>query len=195
MAKKRQRRVVDKWKLKKWYTILAPDSFDKREIGETVASDPELITGRVLKIPLADLTGQPTQTSMFTFVKFRVADVKGESAYTELIGHELSPTYLKTIVRRRKSVVNVVRDVKTKDGKIVRLKVLAVTGSRVTRNTKTNIHHAIVEEIEKLKDMSFDQLMQEVIFGKISTKIFNRLKEITAMKRVDVKKTEVMPAK
>jgi small subunit ribosomal protein S3Ae len=192
MARKKQRKVVDKWKLKKWYTILAPESFDRKEIGETVASDPQYLLNRVVKIPLSDLTGQPTQTSMFTFVKFRIKDVKGETAYTDIIGHELSSTYLKTLVRRKRAVVSVVKDVKTKDGKVVRLKVVAVTDSKVPRNTKRNLHHEIVAELEEASKLPFDQLMQEAIFGKINMRIFNRLKQITAMRRVEVRKSELI---
>ncbi len=193
MAKK-QRKVVDKWKLKKWYTVLAPEAFDKKEIGETVASEPELLVNRVVKVPLVDLTGQPSQASMFTFVHFRIKEVKGETAYTDIIGHEILPTYLKTLVRRRKSVIFVVKDIKTKDGKEVRLKVVAITDSKVPRNTKRNLYHEIVAELENAGSLTYEQLMQEVLFGKLNAKIFNRLKQITAMRRVEVKKTELKEA-
>ena len=36
-ATKKKARVVDKWKLKSWYKVMAPDIFESREIGELVA--------------------------------------------------------------------------------------------------------------------------------------------------------------
>jgi small subunit ribosomal protein S3Ae len=189
MAKKRKR-VVDKWKLKKWYTIIAPSMFDNKVLGETPASDPELVVNRVIEVPFIELSGQRTQSAIFTMVKFRVKEVKGEQAYTELIGHEMANAYVRTLVRRRTSSVFVVKKITTKDGKEVVLKVLAVTDSKVPSNTRTNIYHAIVEELDKINS-NYEQLMKDVLYGNISAQLMNRLKNITAMRKVEIKKSEL----
>lgn len=189
-------KVIDKWKTKQWYTVLAPQSFDNKEIAEIVSSDEENLKSRVLSLSLAELTGQPSQSSIFTFLKFRVGEVKGKSAYTKLIGHEVSPSYIKTLSRRNRSIINVVKDVKTKDDRNVRLKILAITGSAVSQNTKKNLYNAMMEELKGIpNDYAFDQLMQEVVFGKFASKIFNRLKQITLMRRVEIRKSEVREAR
>ena len=62
MAKEKASRVAskkvkDKWKAKKWYTILANESFGKKEIGSSPASSPEEMVGRVSEASLSDITG------------------------------------------------------------------------------------------------------------------------------------------
>jgi small subunit ribosomal protein S3Ae len=191
-APMKKSKVVDKWKSKQWYTILAPASFDSKEIGEVVSSDEDNLKNRIVSLSLAEVTGQPSQSAIFTSLRFRIGEVKGKSAYTKLIGHEISPSYIKTLSRRNRSIISVVYDIKTKDDQSVRAKILAISGSEISQNTKKNIYHAIMEELKKVgAEYNSDQLMQEIIFGKFASKIFNRLKQITAMRRVEVRKSEV----
>ncbi len=188
-------KVVDKWKAKQWYTVLAPQIFESKEIAEIISSDEENVKNRVISVSLAEVTGQPSQSAIFTSLRFRVMDVKGKSAYTKLIGHEISPSYLRTLSRRNRSIISIVYDVKTKDDQTVRVKLIAITGSEVSQNTKKNIHHAIMEELKKVgAEYTTDQLMQEIIFGKFASRFFNRLKQITLMRRVEIKKSELKEA-
>lgn len=193
MAGKKKTKVVDKWKSKKWYTVKAPEMFEGKEICEIISSDEKNLTNRVIKRSLADLRlGTASQLSMFTNLKFRIKDIKGTTANTALIGHEISPAYMKTFARRGKSLIHEVIDVKPKDSGEVRVKIIAVTDSRVSENTRRNIRSAIVEETKKKGgELKFEDLVQELIYGKFSSKIFNRLKQITKMKRVEVRKSEV----
>jgi ribosomal protein S3AE len=39
--------------------------------------------------------------------------------------------------------------------------------------------------------MDFQQLAQEIIFGKFSATLFNRLKKLCPVKRIEVRKTEI----
>ena len=52
--------VRDKWKLKKWYTIVAPPVFGNAILGTTPADDPDKLIGRVIESTLYDLTGDFT---------------------------------------------------------------------------------------------------------------------------------------
>ncbi|MBU0586391.1 hypothetical protein KJ780_02690 [Candidatus Micrarchaeota archaeon] len=196
MAGGKKSKVVDKWKTKQWYTVLAPQIFDGKEIAEIISSDENNVKDRIVRISLAEASGQPSQSAIFTSLKFKVVDVKGKNAYTKLMGHELSPSYVMTLSRRNRSIIKIVQDIVTKDDHEVRLKLLAISGSEVSQNTKKNIYNAALEEMKKASsDLSLDQLMQEVIFGRLASKIFNRLKQITAMRRVEVRKSELKEAK
>ncbi|NYZ76978.1 hypothetical protein H0O02_01540 [Candidatus Micrarchaeota archaeon] len=192
MAGKKKTKVVDKWKMKKWYTVTAPAMFDSRELCEIISSDDKNVTNRIIKRSLMELgIGMSSQMSMFTNLKFRITDVKGTVAGTALIGHEVSPSYLKTFARRGKSLIHEVIGVKTKDGAEVRLKIIAVSDSKVSENTRRNLRKAIHEETKKnAEGLKFDELMQEVVYGRFSSKLFNRLKQITKMKRVEIRKSE-----
>lgn len=190
MASKKTK-VVDKWKSKKWYSVVAPPMFDGKEIAEVVASDDKYLQNRIIRKSLMELGTSGSQLAMFTNLRFRLTEVSGSTAHTKLIGHDIASSYIKTFARRGKSLIHQIVDGKTKDGEDLRLKIIAVTGQRVSENTKRNIRQALVEEALKgVAEGNFDDVMQDLLFGKFSSKIFTRLKQITRMRRVEVWKSE-----
>jgi len=192
MAGKKKTKVVDKWKAKKWYSVVAPPVFEGRQLCEIISSDEKNLVNRIIKRSLADIgMSSSSQLSMFTNLKFRVTDIKGTTANTALIGHEVLGSYIKTFARRGKSLIHGALDIKTKDDVEVRIKMIAVTDARVSENTRRNLRTAIEEEIRRISSaLTYDELMQELIYGRFSSKIFNRLKQITKMRRVEVRKSE-----
>jgi len=129
MAGKKSK-VVDKWKSKKWYTVVAPPLFEGKEIAEVVASDDKYLINRVVRKSLMELgANRSSQMAMFTNLSFRLSDVNGVTANTKLIGHDISSSYIKTFARRGKSLIHQIVDGKTKDNEDIRLKVIAVTGA------------------------------------------------------------------
>lgn len=185
-------KTVDKWKAKKWYSVKAPPVFESKELCEVVASDDAKLVNRIVRASLLELgMGSASQMAMFTTLKFRIKEVNGNDAYTSLLGHEISTSFIRTFARRGKSLIHQVVDEKTKDNEDLRLKVIAVTGARVSQNTKRNLRSALVEECRKaVAEKNFDEVMADVIYGRLSSKIFSRLKTITRMRRVEVRKSE-----
>ncbi len=183
---------MDKWKAKKWYSVKAPQAFEGKELCEVVASDDKKLINRIVRKSLLELgIGAASQMAMFTTLFFRISDVKGNDAPTVLLGHEISPSFLKTFARRGKSLIHEVVDEKTKDNEALRLKLIAVTGAHVSENTRRNLRRVLVEESRKaVSEANFDDVMQEVLFGRLSSRLFNRLKQITRMRRVEVRKSE-----
>ena len=70
---KTKKKTADKWKKKSWYTVVAPEEFERREIGETVAEKPEMIIGRIINISGRDLANQPKKQHIS--ILFKVNDV------------------------------------------------------------------------------------------------------------------------
>ncbi|MDD5317697.1 MAG: 30S ribosomal protein S3ae [Candidatus ainarchaeum sp.] len=183
-------RVIDKWKMKKWYSVIAPDMFESREIGSMPADDDSRIMNRLVRISLGDVTGDLSQA--YTLLVFRVAEVKGKTAYTRLVGHELSPSYLRSLVRRKRDIVNEVLDVTTKDGVQIRVKMSIYTARKASSPAKTAVRNAAhAEMVARAKEMDFATFEQEVIFGKFSSRIYKAIKKILPIKRIEVRKTEV----
>ncbi|MFN7991172.1 MAG: hypothetical protein U0R44_03360 [Candidatus Micrarchaeia archaeon] len=185
-------KTVDKWKAKKWYSVKAPQMFESKELCEVVASDDNRLLNRIVRASLLELgMGGSSQMAMFTTLRFRIKDVNGNDANTALLGHDIAPSFIRTFARRGKSLIHQVVDDKTKDNEDLRLKIIAVTGARVSQNTKRNIRNAIVEETRKgITEKNFEEAIQDVIYGRFSSKIFNRLKTITKMRRVEIRKSE-----
>jgi phosphotransferase system enzyme I (PtsI) len=68
-------KTVTTWKSKKVYQIVTPENFDFREIGETVASDPERLKGRTVNSSLGELMDDRGKNYMN--LVFEIVDVKG----------------------------------------------------------------------------------------------------------------------
>ncbi len=185
-------KVVDKWKLKSWYSIIAPESFDSKEIGQLVSSDEANLKDRVIRIGLGDLTGSFSQGTAYTMLYFRVNEVVGKTAKTVFIGHELVPGYIRTLARRRRSIISQVDDVVTKDGVEMRIKMLCISGLRVSEAVRTDARKALSAAIKSIaKSTDFPVLVQELAFGKLSAKLYGSVKKLGPIKRVEVKKSEV----
>ncbi|MFH0737000.1 MAG: hypothetical protein V1827_00390 [Candidatus Micrarchaeota archaeon] len=185
-------KTVDKWKLKKWYSVKAPQMFEGKELCEAVASDDKRLINRIVRSSLFELgMGGASQMAMFTTLRFRIKDVNGADANTILLGHDIAPSFIRTFARRGKSLIHQVVEDKTKDNETLRIKLIAVTGARVSENTRRNLRNIIVEECRKgIAEKNFDELIQDVIYGRFSSKIFSRLKTITRMRRVEIRRSE-----
>jgi small subunit ribosomal protein S3Ae len=166
--------------------------FENKELCEIVASDEKRLPNRVVRASLLELgMGGSSQMAMFTTLRFRIKEVHGAEAHTMLLGHEIAPSFIRTFARRGKSLIHQVVDEKTKDNESLRLKLIAVTGARVSQNTKRNLRALMVEEAKKaIVEKNFDEVIQDVIYGRLSSKVFSRLKQITKMRRVEVRKSE-----
>lgn len=185
---------VDKWKNKSWYTVYAPEIFEGREIGKVPSLEDKQLMNRILRVGLAEITGDLSQS--YVSVNFRINSVKGKTAQTALVGHELSKGYLKTLVRRGRSVISVVQDATTQDGVSLRVKIAIFTVRKVSTPVAKSIRlEAMRETTERAREMNFSQLEQEIVFGKFSSRIFNVIKKIAPIKRVEIRKTEVRGGK
>lgn len=187
----RRRRGISKWKQKEWYTILAPKIFQEKEIGETPALSVDQVIGRTLEVNLADLTGDFNY--MYTKVKFRVSEVKGKTAYAEVIGHELLRDYVKMQIRRRRSVIRAIFNVKTKDEKSLRITFLAVIQNRINSSQQRAIRKEVVDYIKKkASEQDFDKFIQDVIYGNLAREVTPLIKKIAIPKSVHIIKSKLL---
>jgi small subunit ribosomal protein S3Ae len=185
-------KVVDKWKLKSWYSVVAPESFESKEIAQVVSADEANLANRIIKIGLGDLTGSFSQSTAYTMLYFRIKEIRGKSAHAIFIGHELAPGYVRTLARRRRSVMSQVDDVLTKDGVPFRIKTLCISGVKVSEALRRDVRRAISATVHSLaKSADSSSLVQELVFGKFSAKIFNSIKKIGPLKRVEIRKSEL----
>jgi small subunit ribosomal protein S3Ae len=182
-----KKRGVDKWKKKVWYSIFTPEEFEKREIASTVAEKPEQVMGRTLWMSVGEIARQPRLSHIA--LKFRVTDVQGQKAYTQLDGFAMQDSYIRRVVRRRSSKLEVVCDVVTKDDQKAHIKAVTITGQKITQAQGTTIRRMMREELERAaKAREFRILAQELIFGNIATAIVKRAKKVASVKRTEIVK-------
>ncbi len=185
---------AEKWKFKSWYSVIAPKIFDERKIGDVLALEDANVMDRIVIANLGELTGELPHG--YTRVHLKVKEIKGKTAYTALVGHELIRSYLRTIVRRRMSLVDDVVVVQTKDGINTSVKSAVVTANKISGATRIAIRKVVEEFLrEAAAKKTYDQLMQEVLFKKLSSEIYKKVKVIAPIKRVEIIKTEVVESK
>ncbi len=186
-----KRKTIDKWKKKKWYTIFAPEAFDRKELCETVAEKPELLINRTVLVSAGDLTKQAKINHIF--LRFKIDNVQAQKAYTTIVGHEIKDSYLRKFVRRRAAKVQVVREIETADNKKIRIKAVAITMKQVSGPKKASIVKLMQEEIAKSSGKKdYNQLAQELIFGNTASKIFKAISQVAAIKRVEITKSAIL---
>lgn len=187
-------RTLDKWKKKQWYNIIAPNEFDRKLLGETVAEKPKILVDRVIKVDLGQITGQRQKRHIR--ILFKVVKVEGNNASCEVIGHGISHGFMNRLVRRRMSKIELVQTVKTSDQKKFKIKTVALSVRKLNRKQETAIRKKMDEAIRKsAQKKPFSQFSQEVIFGVVSSKLFKQLTKIAPLKRVEITKSRLLEGK
>jgi small subunit ribosomal protein S3Ae len=191
MAEEKKRVLKKSWREKTWYEIVAPPMFGSTKIGETPASEPQQILGRVFETTLGDLIEDFSKSHIKIY--FQVKSVDGTSAITEFVGHEMARDYIRSQVRRRVGKVDDIATVTTQDGRRLRLSSMVTTVRRV-QSTKVD---AIRGEMHKVvlaraKERTFDQFVQEMVLGKLSSDIYKEAKRYCPIHRVEVYKSKVL---
>ena len=190
-ARAAARKVKDRWKAKSWYNILAPPSFDNVTVAETLADTPESLVGRVTEVSLQDLTNDFRKSHVVLY--FKVNKVEENNAHTQFAGHTLTSDYLRRMIRRRKSKIDGVYDVSTKDGAFIRVKPFATTDKRIQNSQKRVVREAMKSTISSEADKAtMSEFIKNILDGKIGSEIYKNCKKFYPVKRIEIYKTEVI---
>ena len=190
MARKSQK-GVDTWKDKRWYTVLAPEMFGKTSIGETPSDKPDKLIDRVIETTLGNLTNDYSKQN--TKLIFKVSDVDGDTANSKFIGHQLSRDYIRSLVKRRTSRIDANTEVTTSDGYTLRVKSSSFTIKRARTSHIESIRKLMEDKTRaKAEDLELSQYIQEIVLGKLSSDIYKEAKHVYPLRRVEVRKTEIL---
>jgi small subunit ribosomal protein S3Ae len=187
---KRRGRIKDKWRDKKWYTVMSPPYFGGVELGAIPADDPSKLIGRIVDSTLYDITNDFAHQYLKLY--FRVEEVEGKTARTVFKGHEYSRDFLRSLVRRRTTRVDGIFNVTTKDNYGLTLAVSVFTLSRI-KTSQEQVIRSIMSKIvkEKASTLTFDQFVQELVLGKVASDIYNESKKISPLRHVGVRKSKL----
>ena len=191
MAKKKQvGRRVEGWKAKSWYKVYTPDVLGKTYMGDTIANDAESVVGRIMQTTLGEIINDYSRQNVK--MKFRVATVTGDAAYTEFVGHELTRDYLRSLVKRRTSRIDSHVPVQTKDGKTAELTVTCYTLTRANLSQTHAIRGLMTARVlEIAKEGDFNALLNAIVSGEISKDLFKSVKPLFPVRRVEIIKSKV----
>jgi small subunit ribosomal protein S3Ae len=189
-ARAAARKVKDKWRAKNWYQIHAPAIFDEVIVAETLAEKPEMLHNRITEVSMQNITNDFRKSHIKLY--FKVNRVQDSDAHTVYDGHTLTSDYLRRMVRRRKSRVDGVYNITTRDGAQLRIKPFAITEKRIQTSQKKLIRQSMKDTILKEgKAKTLNEFLRDMLDGKIGSDIYKNCKTLYPVKRVEISKTEI----
>ncbi len=190
-SRRKVRKVRDKWKEKVWYEIYSTPEFGGVFVGYTPSNDPSLVLGRVAEISLKDLTGDPTKHMHRIY--WKIFGITGNKAIAQFYGHDTTREFMKAQIRRRRSRIDAILDVTTKDGYKIRTKAMVLTSYRANTKQKSDIRKKMEEIIKEMaKEKTFPLYVQAMLLGEMAEKIKNECKKIFPIRNVIIYKSEVL---
>ena len=185
---------VDKWKLKKWFSVYAPSVFNNAVIGEMPANDENAALNRNITVALDTITHNPQHA--YTNVTFRIVEVTGSTANTKMVEMFELYSYVRSLVRRYRSIAASVMPASSKDGIPMVVKLLAVINQRTTHSRIIGIRKEMNDFVtEYFKNNDFNAIIGAIVEGAFQEELANKVEHITPLYKIEVRKLEVkLPA-
>jgi small subunit ribosomal protein S3Ae len=188
---KATRKVRDKWRLKEWYDIYSPTYFGENVVASIPCEIPAAVVGRVVETTLYDITNDFAHQSIKLY--FLVVNIKDHRAETILKSHEYATDYLRSLVRRGSTRMDGIFNATTRDQYSTRISVVAFTRDRINASQEHGVRQVMRQIVdEKASALTYDQLAQEVVLGKLGSDIYNLAKKIAPLRHVGVRKSKLL---
>ena len=182
-----ERSVSRQKQQKRWYDVLAPEEFDREQLGETPADESEKVLGRTIETTLGEIRQDASETDIK--LTFKINEVASDTAYTEFIKHELTRDYLRSLVRRGSSKVEAYITVLTTDDYRVQVQPVALTTKKADESQEKAIRRTMIDLVEDAaSDRTFEDLIDSIVEGRLSSAIYNEAKTIYPLRRVEIAK-------
>lgn len=183
----------ERWRLKKWYTVITPSVFGSIPITLTPSDEPWKLLGRAIETTLYDLTGDITQVHVHLYLQIYKVNPDKLEAYTIFKGHELARDYIRSLTRRKSSKIAAILNVTTKDGYILRPTVIAWTTYRCKTSQRHAIRKIMMDMVSRIAaEKTFDEFVSGMVFGDFVTEIFNAIKKIYPVRKVEFAKSKLL---
>jgi len=159
-----KKKVVDPFTRKDWFDIKAPSFFAVRNAGKTLANrtmglknSKDALKNRVLELSLADLNNN--MEDGFRKIKLQVQEVQGKNCLTNFYGMDMTADKLRSLVKKWQSLIECHSDIKTADGYLLRIFIIAFTQRRKNQLKKTT--YASHAQIRQIRKKMFDIIAKE----------------------------------
>ncbi len=191
-GKKVQRKIVDKWREKSWYTVEPPAYVTDKTLGETPADDVEKLFGRVIEMAGMGLADDIYDDRTLK-LRFKIIDVQGNVCKTEFIGHKIAKERVRSQIRRGRSRIEEIQNIITKDKAKVRVYSIIITPIHCGSSQQKDIRKLIHDIIEKEgKENVFNAFVLKLVNGELQLKIREAIENIFPTLLIEVRKSKVV---
>ena len=130
--------------------------------------------GRIFEVSLADL--QNDEEHAFRKIKLRVDEVQGKNCLTNFSGMSFTSDKLKSLVRKWQTLIEAHTDVKTTDGYLLRIFVIAFTKRRQNQVKKTT--YAQTAQIRQIRKRMTEIMTKEATSGTLKEFVQKLIPEV-----------------
>lgn len=181
----------EKWKYKKWFTVVTPPVLGEVPVAVIPADSPEKALGRTIEITLYDLFGDISQLHM-RFI-LQISEIDGDIAKTVFKQFHVSRDYLRSLTKRKSSKVTLITNLTTKDNARIRVTAMVFTTFRCKTSQKKAIRRIIYQVLSEVsKQLTVDELIQSIIQGKIQMQLHEASKKIYPIRRAEIAKIKIL---
>jgi small subunit ribosomal protein S3Ae len=184
-----RKKTVTSWKSKKIYQVLAPENFDKKEVGETLADDASKLMGRTIKTSLGEIAGDRSKN--YLNLIFEVDDVKGDKALTKFREFFIPIGYLRSKVRKKTKKLDYSRDI-TLDGLKARFELMVLSKYDMSESQKIQIKGVIAGIVDEQAKQGIDSMVSQSLYGKLGTEVYKAIKAVCPVTRVEVHHLQIL---
>ena len=180
------------FKDKSWFQIVTPKIFNFKPIGEIIGLE-DTIMGRTIETLLFDFTHKYSDISLK--LKFRVNEVNNEAKKCKsiFIGHQYTTDYIRSLVGRGSSKVQIILNLTTMDGFTFRLTTICTTLKKA-RNSQIVLIRKIMREIlqEFAKSLNHEKFVAGIIYGEFQNQIQRVAKTIYPLTNCVIVKSKLV---
>jgi len=186
MAKKITKKSRISVKKKRWYSVQAPKVLNNMIFGETMASDPSLLEGRVFTIALS-VVNRAVRGSNVS-VSFKVTKLEGNNCVTEFVGYEMAGGFIKRLVKRAKRRVDDSFVLESKDKIKFRFKPMLLIKASVQHSLQSDLRRKVRDHMDKLcKEKEYSEIVSMILQGNLQKDIKSECRKIHPMLNFDVR--------
>ncbi len=180
-------------KLKKKFPVefIAPEVFNSKSLGQSNVSDLNGTVGRTIKMNMMYVAENVKFQN--ARVTFKVIEVSSGKAKTQISKYEQIPYYLSRFVKKGSDLVELNVEHTSKDAIKTLSKLFIVTRDNASELVLTEIRAKAKELVQKeVKSSNYEDLVSNVVYGKIQNNLRNELKKITPIKVFEFRKLEML---
>jgi len=172
---------------------MVPEYLGGKPVCQVLTHNPSDLIGRTVSLLLSELTDDPSHTTVK--MRFKIIGVKGDTALTDFWGYELDRDFIRSLLRKGSSRVDIIFEAVAKDQYKMRITALAITRYKASRLQKKRMRKAMMEVLlNKCSKLNYAQFVQELVFGKVESDLYNEVKKFHRIKLAGVKKMKMLEA-
>lgn len=172
---------------------MAPEWLGSEKVAETPAMDAKLVKGRVIEIPVSELTGD--QGKYYMRIGLKAMEPKEGSVSTKFHSFFCVNEYIMRVGRKGLGKVSFFGDVVTKDNWKIQVSAIAVLNRRGNANIKTEVRKFIGDLItSKAGDLNHDEFVKSAMAGVFQMKIKKGASKLYPVRFSEIIKIETIKA-